>query len=231
MMRNLGFALLLGVVINTVCAFSEELKVSIIPQLQAGEKIVATLEIIASEKNYTLHVFYTNSEGQQRECFLAKRVQSYKIQNNECFLFYRVADDGGRWPGLFLLNGITGQVSFLGNFPDYCTSSDGKIMFSYIPKRNNQIVGVGVVYNVETMEEIVRYDFTKELINKYSNITQIGYFAISAVFNVNKNGFELLFDQYEEQEKLTCSGIITLDDMKFHFTDRKKELLKIMGFK
>jgi hypothetical protein len=202
-----------------------------VQSLATDAKLNATMEIVKGEKNKTLHIYSISDSGERKELMTTKGVQSFFTRNNSKYLFFRTYAGGGEWPGLHLYDGINGELFALGNFPACDVSNDGQTMFTYIPEEDAEIVGIGVLYNIPTMKEICRFDFSLYLKTRYSNISNIGHFSIGIAYNETMNGFELLFNHDEELGDLTCTGIITLDDRRFNFTERKKELLKIMGYK
>ena len=230
MVRIRHWLVVLFIIISCNVVFSVDIKTltNKIPVFTANEKLDAELFIISGEPGYTL-LLYKKSVSDRQIIAILKSVRTIIIVDDGYKAFFKViGKTSAESSSLILCDARTGQIRNLGQFNYDRYSPDGKYLatFKYYGKTE---IARGQIFNVETMDLLAEYNFNDLLAARLGKDKVNNNFDIALLYNVEMKGFEVLFDHYGELGSLTCTGFISIPELKFSFTDRKNELLKRMG--
>jgi hypothetical protein len=199
------------------------------PPLEESEVFAADKRIVKGQLGYTITIYRVkNSVKMPLKEIMSAR--DYLICANGKKLFLTTVSGGSELPRVLLFDGLSGSVKELGRFRSFSVSPDGQYFLTYSYAQKGEKSGKGQLYCVLNWKLIAQYDFNSVVIKKYPDLESSDYFDLSFMFNDELNGFEILFDQWGEVGPLSFTGIITLKDKVFSLTDRKKELMKRMGY-
>jgi hypothetical protein len=222
------FCLFLYLFLSISLSVSQTIVRSFVP-LEGAEVFSANKKIVEGQLDYTITIYRV--KGTVKKPIEEMNVASdYIICASGKKLFLTMGSGGNDLPIVFLFDGTSGTVKQLGQFRNFSVSSDGNYFLTYLYGQKGEKSGKGQLYSVSDWRLISQYDFNSVVTRKYPTLKDSDYFDLSFMFNDELNGFEILFDQWGEVGPLSFTGIITLKDKVFSLTDRKKELMKKMGY-
>lgn len=201
-------------------------------KFDANDTFEAEKYLIQGEPNYTIIVYKKGKSG-RKIIQIARNFRDFYLCDSGKKLFLRTNSDSEGLPKFYFYNGLNGSINNLGRFAHIFISSDGNYILSYIPRSHGQRVGIAVLYSTINMAEQARFDFNSLIADRFQQkpLSADDYFELGYLYSDEAKGFEILFDHYGEVGPFTFTGLITVRDQKFRITDRKNELLKLLGYK
>lgn len=230
MVRLRHWLVLATVLMASNAAFATDIKVLTDKFLvfSANEKFEAELYVVSGEPGYTL-VLYKRSPGDRQIVTIIKSVITVTLVDNGYKAFVRkYGKTSTESSSLILCDARVGRIRILGQFNYVEVSPDGRYLAT-TKKFEASLIVRGQIYDTNSMDLLAEYKFDDLLAAKLGRANVSNNFIIELLYNVDMKGFEVLFDHFGELGSLTCTGFISIPELKFSFTDRKNELLKRMG--